>query len=130
MAISALFTCPLVAIAMRISVGKLWFSRWSEGNTKRWRLVSSFAIVAAGTCLGSVLAKLEWFNFFIGLSALLFGGLLMFIFPAFMYINLAPKKLRRWPYKTMLVIGIVMVMVFVPWKIVDKAMETWSWKES
>lgn len=121
MAISALFTCPLVAITMRISAGQLFFPIQSKGNTKRWRLVSSLVIVTFGTLLACTMTQLEWFNFFVGISFLIFGAVLMFIFPAIMYMNLAPKHLRRWPYKIMLAIGIVMLLVFVPWKIVDKA---------
>lgn len=121
MMLSVFFTSPMPLIYMRHGVGKLFFPGASKGNTLKWRIISTSVLVVI--CSG-VACGLQYnpngFGFLIELMANFNGGLIMFIYPALMYIRLAPQSARKLPYYLMLLVGITLVGVFTPWSIIKQ----------
>jgi len=124
MGLSALFTLPLVAITMRGAIATLLpkkYAHFHEGNSFKWRAFCSGFVVSLATVVACVMqvSGSRGFMFVIGFSANLTGGLVMFIFPALLFIKLAPKEATRLPYYFMLAFGVMLAGVFAPWSIYD-----------
>jgi len=126
MGLSVLFTLPLVAITMRSAIVALCpkkYAHFHEGNTFKWRAFCSGFVVGLATLIACVMqaSGSSGFMFVISFSANFTGGLVMFIFPALLFIKLAPKEATRWPYYLMLAFGVMLAGVFAPWDIYDFA---------